>query len=384
MTQAQIRETWGNTARPRWTEFAVMGASAILLRAFLLLAAAAVYHKHFDNFAEVSDGHSYIAYARALCGEKNFLTDYDRRVFIGYSLVIAGVHLLGIPASVAAIALSWVAAGAACVMTAVLARSRRVGWAMVCLTPHFLLYSSVAMNEALLLACCAAGLLLAVTGLSYDLPRKDLRRWLYPLFGGLILGFAGLVRPFACFAVAGFLVHAYRSRQYRALLIVAVVAVAVVAAGFVGLQLVTGDALQGIKVYRNDPGAYHGELYTWPFKSLITRSIDHHVALAKKAYVWAYVVIDILAIVLLSRSFAHRWKQRRDRIDLFWVWLVGNTIAILCIGSIWGFEAFHRFSSWALPAELFALTPILPRRVWSWSVVAAASFEIALYSINRN
>ena len=383
MTQVQIRDAGVNSVRPAIGEFFAMGLAAILLRVLLLVAAAIVFHKSFHSFTQVSDGPSYIAYARAMLGDRNILTDYDRRVFIGYPLVIAAVHLLGVPWDLAAMGSTWIAAGIATVMAAIVTRSRRVGWAMVGLTPHFLLYSSVAMNESLLLACCVGGLELALKGIEPD-SRSIKNGWICLLLGGLVLGFGGVVRPFACFAVAGFLVHAIRQRRWGAAVIVAVTAAAVVGAGALGLYLVTGDALQGIKVYRDNPGAYHGELYAWPFKSLIIHSLHGNVPKAKLIYVWAYVLVNLAAVAMLTSRLLKTRNQKRERIDLFWMWLTGNTTAILCIGSIWGFEAFHRFSSWALPAELFALLPILPRRIWTWSVVTVESFAIALYSIHRN
>ncbi len=383
MTQIDLREpAVAATTLPGKGEFLAMGVCAILLRLVLLAATMITFHRSFASLAEIADGHSYIAYARAMLGEKGVLTDFDRRVFPGYPLAIAGVRLLGFSFPLAAMGVSWVSTALASVFAALLTGSRRVGWGMVCLTPHYLLYSSIAANEPILLLCCTGGLVLAMRGIDGDQPVGRGLIWL--ICGGLVLGFGGVVRPFACFAVAGFLVHAARQRKWLAAVVVSVASMMVVGAGMVGLWLFTGDALQGAKTYRDNPRAYGGELYSYPFKSLIHHSLHGHVPVAKLLYVWVYVVVNLGAIVMITHRLVAQRRHPPDRTDLFWTWLVFNTLAILCVGSVWGFEAFHRFNSWALPAELLALLPFLPRRTWTWMAVATGSFAIALYSINRN
>jgi hypothetical protein len=366
-------------ASPR--DLAMMAMSAVAIRVLVLVLCAAVYHKPFVWFAHISDGPSYLAYARAILGDSSAMTEYDRRVFVGYPLLIAGVHLLGVPLVWAAYGIDWVSSAVAAVVSAILTRNRRLGWAMVCLTPHFLLYSSIAMTEAPLLALDLGGILLALWAIDRELP--DRRRWLYPLLGGLLLGYAGVVRPFACFAVAGVMAHALLRRNWRAAAIVAVASAGVVALAGIGLQLATGDALHNVKVYRDNPQAYDGEMFTYPFKSLIHQTLAGGVTPFKAAYIWSYVALNLAAVALLAR----RWFKQRDpqlHNGLYFIWLTGNTVAILCIGSRWGFHAFHRFSGWALPAELVCFMPILPRRVWIWLLVAAASVVIAVGSMMRN
>src|SRR5205823_3442675 len=96
--------------------------------------------------------------------------------------------LAGVPVTIAALGVSWLSSAAAAVLSALLFRDRRIGWAMAIIPPSFLTYSTLAMSEASLLALVALGM--------YCVVRRDAL-----VAGALALGFAGLVRPVACFAV---------------------------------------------------------------------------------------------------------------------------------------------------------------------------------------
>jgi hypothetical protein len=349
-----------------------MAIAAVLLRVALIFAASRLYHVPFTSLASHGDGKSYQAVARAISGQPQAASSFDRRVFPGYPLFIAMAHLTGVSWALAALGVNWTAAGIAAPLAALVCRDRRVGWAMVILTPHYLLYSSLAMSESLLLALCLAGQFAAARG--------------RPLIGGLALGLGGIVRPVACFAVAGAIFSAARQRDWRKAALVAVASAAVVAVAALVIHQLTGDALSNLKTYRDDPRAYNGELFTYPFKSLLTTPQVMRVPLWKIAYIWAYVLATLAAMGVLAVRWWQKWHSGQpDTVEsLMLPWLVGNTCLILCVGNIWGFQAFHRFSAWALPPMLFAFAPILPRRRATWCVVAAGSAAIALASIMRN
>jgi hypothetical protein len=52
--------------------------------------------------------------------------------------------------------------------------------------------------------------------------------------------------------------------------------------------------------------------------------------------------------------------------------VVGNTAFVLCIGSVWGFRHFPRFTIPAAPAMFWTIRNLLPSR-WGWWIVIAAA-----------
>ena len=341
---------------------------AIFVRIAAISLASAIYHRPFASWSTTGDGGSYIAIARAMIGDRSLLGAFHQRVFPGYPALIVLAHLLIPSWPLAAMALSWISTAAAAVMAAVLARDGRVGWAIALLPPHFLLYTSIAMNEGVMLALCLAAILLTVRGPSHG------------VIIGLLFGVACIVRPMACFAGLGYLAYAIPRLRYRQIVLVGVTCLAVAGGGFLLIQHAIGNALQAVHAY--DSG-YGGEIITWPFKSLIFTPLYEHVPPAKIAYIWLYVIATLLAVGVMIRASIRQWSMV-DVTTLLTVWLASNTLFVLCTGATWGFEAFHRFACWALPAICVAYLPILPRRWWAWVGLGAASFAIAVVSLPRN
>src|SRR5206468_1683361 len=129
------------------------------------------------------------------------LSAFDRRVFVGYPGIIAAISVLGLSLPTASLIVNWLCAGLAASLSALLYRDARVGWVLVFFPPSFLTYSTLAMTEATLLAFTLGGLLLTRRG-----------RW---LAGGILLGYAGLVRPVACFAVLGLMAERWWQGKRR-------------------------------------------------------------------------------------------------------------------------------------------------------------------------
>jgi hypothetical protein len=224
------------------------------------------------------------------------------------------------------------------------------------------------MSEAPLLAFTLVGLVLIVG-----------KR--HAVFGGILLGFAGLIRPMACFAVVGVMLALLSQRRVREMLISAACAAAIIASGAIALHLLSGDALRGVRIYHNSPRTYGGEIFALPFQSLITTPAREHVSVGFVVYIYAHVVIVLSACVLLV------WRALRRSstvgLDLLaFGWLAGNTLFQLCIGSGWGFRHFPRFAIPAQPALFWALHPYLPRRAWPWLVAGGGVFYMAVECVN--
>ena len=345
--------------------------AAMALRIAVVGCVLTHYQVSVGDYARKGDGESYIRYAKAMLGNASEMTEYDQRVFPGYPLMIAGLHLAAVPFPLAALGIDWVAAALAAAMAAVLFRDRRVGWAMVMLIPHYLMNSSMAMTEAPLLALTLAGLLL-IRG-----------RWF--VMAGVIFAIAALVRPMACFAVLGGIAYCVVMGWTRKGILCAVISAIVLGAGVGLMHLWTGDALRGVRIYHDAPGAYAGHMIVWPFESLIMTPIRERVPGWKIPYIWIHVAIVIGACVACLWGLVRR-KVVGERLGLMAVaapWLVGNTLFVLCIRSGWGFNHFPRFCIPAQPALFFVLRPVLPRHWGWWGLFALASFLTAVLTVMR-
>jgi hypothetical protein len=352
---------------PRRSELLAVAIVTIAFRVAVFFTVTQHFGVSLEKYTSKGDTSSYVAYARAMLGDSRGMTDYDRRVFPGYPTMIAALGTLRVRLAWAALGITWVSAGVAASAAMKLFNDRRIGWAMVALIPHYPINSSLGMTEAPLLALTLAGLLLA---------RKSSGS------GGAVLGLAGLIRPVACFAVAGAIAaEAVRSRR-RSSVVIGFAAILIVGLGVAILQLATGDALRGARVYANDPGAYAGQMIVWPLKSLIFTPVYYSVSPARVAYTWAHVVVTLTGCVILARRCMRHDRKELDVLSL--VWLAGNTAFITCIGSYWGFQHFPRFMIPALPALFWAFRDVLPSRWYVWAVVIAAMFWPTVLGVNAS
>lgn len=350
-----------------------MAVASLLLHLLICVTVCTRAHLPLDHYARLYDGNSYIITAEAMCGDRTEFNDYHGRVFPGFPALIALVHLTGLPFAVAAIGIDWISAAASAVLAAKLFNDRRIGWAMVFLIPHYLMNSALAMSEAPLLAFTLAGLILA----------RDRRI----AAGGACLGIACLIRPMACFALLAFVLAELAAGQkpmrvrFIRISLFCAAAVAVVLGGLVWMHHWRGSALAGLRYAAASPNTYGGDLFAWPFHALATVPNQRHEPPARVAYIWAHVVLVLGACGAMLRLLfrrPHNWDFR-DALAAPWLWT--NTLFILCIGNIWGFECFHRFTIPALPAMFWAIRNILPRRIVGWSILAMMSTLVAVLTL---
>lgn len=348
-------------------------AGAFLFRILIFLVSSGIYHISLEAFAAKGDGASYIACAKAILGDSSSFTDYDRRVFPGYPALIALAHLTGLSFPLAALLVDWICAGLAAAFARLLFGDARIGWAMVLLLPHYLGNSTLAMSEAPLLAFTLGGLLLAMNDRA--------------VAGGVMLALASFIRPMACFAIAGLVASLLMDRRYRQTLIIAVSGIVVMGLGFAALHYFTGDALRGIRIYRESPRAYTGQIFEWPFHALLTVPRREHVGWGFVVYIYAHVLVVLAGCGMIGwkvlggriEDTGKQGTRALDRIAL--VWLVGNTVFQLCIGSTWGFRHFTRFAIPSQAALFWALCPVLPKVRWPWWVAAAGLSVLGVASV---
>jgi hypothetical protein len=367
---------------PRASDLLEIFLASLAVRVFALAFALLAFHVPFEEYAGKGDGDSYQRYAAAICGHPSSLTEYDTRVFPGYPALLALVHkTTRLPFAVAGLAVTLVSAALAASLSAALFEDIRIGWAMVALVPHWPINSSLIMGEAPLLALLTSGLLLGLKGSS-----DSSHPW-RTAAAGVLLGTAGLVRPVACFAVLGLMLAELHRRRLMRAASVGALAAAVVGTGMFLLHRAFGDALHGVRVYASSTHAYGGQIFRWPFESLVTVPLRSQVPLGQVIYIYLHVVLTLVGCArLTSRAVAARTDTARSgesvadpctaSIDLAAAaWLVGNTLFVLCIGSGvagWGFHHFPRFMLPALPAFFWAFRDLLPRRPLVWLLIVVA------------
>ena len=364
-----------NSLAPTPTDFAVIVVLSLLTRLICSLAGMHLMHLTAPQYAiHLGDGYSYLNYARYLVGQRQGVEAFDLRLFPGTPMLIALLYRIGVPLTAAGLGLTLVSSAVANALGAAVAKDRRVGWAMVALTPDWLISGSSVASEAPLLAFTLLGLWLVL--------RKH-QSWLATTCGGLLLGFAGTIRPVACFAVIGYLLYAARFRLWRHAVVVATTSAAVVGAAMLFMHFRMGDALHGVKIYARDSNAYGGQLLWFPGRSLLTTPFWYPVPRIKIVLVWGEALVLLFTCVVAVRNYRRRDADRFDLLSM--PWLIGNTLFLLCVGNHWGFNIFKRLTLPALPAELGTLRRWNPRWLpYAWPLVGAASMAVAIVLIVRH
>jgi hypothetical protein len=371
------------TNDPSRRDLVIIALLAIAVRVALVAATRIYTGWSLTEIANLHDGPSYLRVAAGMLDPTAVVAHLDRRVFLGYPALIAAAGLARVPLPIAALAISWLASGVVAVTAAQVFTDRRLGWALVFFPPSFLIFSSLAMSEASMLALIGVGL--------YFIIRRE-----WYVAGALALGCAGLIRPVACFAVASVLavighrwllerrevlrIHKiqphYETKvgreQLRAATLVSLISGTVVAAGFGALHVWRGDALEGVRIYASSQDTFGGQVLSWPFRSLIMTPLNTAVPLWKVGYVWSYVLFVVVGCVLAGRRlWMSRQSEKFELALLAGVWLFGNTMFVLCTGSVWGFHYFDRHMLAAVPALLWAYTDVFPNRWALWLGIGA-------------
>ncbi|HTG35229.1 MAG TPA: hypothetical protein VLB76_20105 [Thermoanaerobaculia bacterium] len=352
-------------------ELLAMAVLAVGLRVVLFAVATGLTGTTFSDYARAADGYQYIANARAWLGPDAEFAAHPLfgRFFPGYPLLMAGLHLLGIPFAAAALLPSWLAAGAVAVLCALYFKDRRVGWAMAALTPSYVFSGSLICSEVMCLLGSIAGLQLA---------RKD-----KSLAAGVAFGLGGLFRPVAVFAMFGAVAaDLLAERRLRRPTILTAAAGLTVAAGLAAVQWRFGDALMSVRQYTG-AAAYGDHLTTWPFKALITIPLTSHVPAWKLAFVAAHLIAVLGGCALAVRQWLRAAGPERYLAAVAGVWLLANTLYVVSIGGFWGFHDFPRFLVPALPPLFFVYRRILPARLWAWPAFGALSVILSIEPTTR-
>jgi hypothetical protein len=361
MTPADIPDDAPRLApRTLW----LLALIAVAVRAAYVLVSTRLRGISISDYAFYGDGWEVVAYARWIAGQGPVPPVGATRFLPGLPATLALFLRAGIPLTLASLAFQWLCAALFTTATAALYRDWRVGLATALLIPDVLLITGgLNSTEAPMLAFATLGVLCAVRG--------------RPVPAGVLLGLAGAYRPMACFAVLGYFCYAASRRQWGRAAIVAVLSAGVVGIAVLGMKLLFGDPLRAARVYATTPAGFNGRMFEWPLKSLLFTPFYYPVRPAKIVLVWAHVVVLFVACGLLIRRAAS--ADRRAPLDLLSLpWLLGNTLFVLCIGGIWGFQGLPRYIAAGVPPMFDALRQWLPRRWGWWAVLGGASFVVAV------
>ncbi|HUP25813.1 MAG TPA: glycosyltransferase 87 family protein [Thermoanaerobaculia bacterium] len=341
------------TARGATRCGASFAALAIGLRVALMAAALGLAGASAAELASLHDGRSYQTIAEALGSAEQLrgLPAEVRRLGPGYP-ALARAAAVALPLPLAALVVPVLAAGAAVWLLSALGASRWTVAYFAVFTPSWVLFSGTAMSEAPFLALSLAGVLLW---------RRD-----RPVWSGLVLGGATLVRPVGALVFASHWLLSRRRRGVRAS-IPALVAFAVLPGAWaVASWWLWGNPLQ-------QPASYIAKDLSWPLHSLLVGLGQPWHDPLKAGQVVLALGLAFLGAIGLRR----RWQATGDPERLAeGAWLVSHVCFYLLLPSSWVFECLPRFLVSCLPPILLGLEPWLPRR--RAAVVAAGAGSLAL------
>ncbi len=364
----------GVTARELW----LIAVAAIAVRMVMSLATILITGDDWRTFAELRDGEQFMAFAQAWIDPDVAVDDYTLRLFPLQPLLTGLLHAAGVPLTTAAVTPSWLLAGLAAALSAMLFRDRRVGWGMVLLTPTWLINSSLISNEPLMLTLTLIGGLMLVR--RDRIGETGRLGWPRSTIGGVSFGLAGLARPVAVFGALGAFAASVIRGDWKRGVATGVIAVIVLGVGLAVVRARFGSAFVSYAGYTSHEQAYGGGMFTWPFHALLTVPGRDGVPLWKIGWIWAHVGLVLLGCVLAAVQL---WRADgagdRGRAHLAFWWLIGNTIFVLCLEGRWAFGEFHRFIVPALPPLLYVGRGLLPTgRWWWWLPLGGASIALGL------
>ncbi|MEQ1885613.1 MAG: hypothetical protein ABL967_11170 [Bryobacteraceae bacterium] len=300
---------------------------------------------------------------------------WDERVFPGWALLITPWNLVGsLDAGIIVMAALFGALVPFVVLR--LTNDEGVAFASSVLPPVWIMQSSLGMSEPAYLFFVLAAILFAIRG--------------NVTLGGILMGFAALIRPTALFPWLGVFVYLLATSDNRRLIIKWVFWSGLVAS----LTLAINFALYGapfrqLQQYANLPnisesaqvsglssGGY-GHL-GFPFKALVLTPFFLQVPLWKVFYIWGNAIFVLWASVRAYTS----WKSG-GLSTVFAIWAITNTAFIVSTGPYWGFHSFDRYALWAMPAYLYFFREFLPKQTSRWVAIATLSTLFALRPVLR-
>ncbi|HEX8325880.1 MAG TPA: hypothetical protein VF595_18390 [Tepidisphaeraceae bacterium] len=301
------------------------------------------------DVAILGDGASYISVGQQLAGGPEAMR-YDRRVFLGFPLVIAGAIRLGMEPQIFSLVFCTVAWAAFLVLMSHLLGDYGYGVVAAVFPPTMVLDTTMVMNEQLTLLLSVAGLILALRGGRVEL-----------VVAAALIAYATLVRPVAVFTGAGAAVGVYRAfGMKRSLAFCVALAVSGLAIHGLVTQLYW-SIFESSQIYRTEEGAYgsSGSLFTYPYGSFVMAIRNGE--LAQQAFLFK-CGIALAGIVCLALLVRRAWRCPTPLHLALVTWGLCGYAFVICIGSFWGARIHPRGLTWILPCLIAPVVPLIPRR----------------------
>ena len=240
-----------------------------------------------------------------------------------------------------------------------------------------------------MLALLLAGMLLVLSG--------DANISIWRAAGaGTLMGLALLFRPMACFGLGATIVCCLLLKKWKSTVVLVCAALVIFVIAMFWQGHWRGDLLANFRYQAHSPAAYGGHLLDWPLRSILIDPFERKIPASRIAYIGLHALIVFTACVrAVSKIFriTRQWIiqphysvviTNENRLTFFaGLWLLGNTLFVISLGSPWGFECFHRFTIPAAPALWWFLRPILPRNTWPWLLIAMISAGIAIATVGN-
>lgn len=316
-----------------------------------------------NDFATMGDGYSYVTVGQQLAGGPE-AARYDRRVFLGVPLIIAGAIRVGLEPQIFSLILCSVAWVAFLIALSHLLGDYCYGIVAAVFPPTLVLDTSLVGTEQVMLLLETGAFLLAARGRTSGI-----------LFAAALIAYATLVRPAAIFAGGGLLIGLYQLFGLKRGLTFAV-ALALMTLGI--HAVVTHyywSIFESSRIYQTEQGAYGsaGHLFTYPYGSFVMAVQNGELAQRAFLFKLTFCVAGLACIILLVRRTILRPSPLNLAIG---AWGVCGYVFVICIGSFWGARIHPRALSWTLPCLIAPVIPLFPRRGFGLIAVGMAAFSL--------
>ena len=339
---------------------------ALLLRVAGIVLTLQIAQVSLPYYLEIHDGRDYIAFARAL--DNSTLRQSRQWVnvrFPGFPLAVYVLGLiLGKAWGMAALVLNIGGALAAIYLFDRIFQNR---WATLWFSifpPSWFLFTSLNATEGFFLFANLWGIYLIWN-------RKRIH------LGYVILGISALVRPFAVFVIAAFLLGDFlRKRSWRVTLPALLCSLPMLL-WFGFCRIYYGSFFHNVNQYAD---IWDYRVFDWPFKALILHSLENP-RILKLCLVWGTVLFSVVAAFHAVRNWLH--EIRSDKWFVLAFWQIFSCLFYFSLSSSNPFTSIDRYILTALPAQIASLGSWIPKRKIFFYIIAIPTMMIVVYW-NRN
>jgi len=335
---------------------------ALILRIAAVCLTLPIAHVNLADYVQIHDGRDYVAYARAL--DTSTLRQAHHWVTVRFPGFPVAVYFLGL-----IMGKSWGLAalilniGGALFAIYLFDKIFKHRWATLYFSifpPSWFLFSSINATE---------GFFLFVNLLGIYLIWNRAR----PCAGYLILGISALVRPFAAFVIAALLISELLRGERLKRLTYAILAALPMLIWLSFCRLYYGSFFHNVDEYSQ---IWNRQVFDLPFRALIRSSI-HSRDIPKLALVWGTVAFGILAALLAFRN----WLD--ERTSLKWTtlasWQILSLLFYCSLASSNPFTSIDRYILTALPAQMFSVSDLIPKKRGIFYIAAILTLLIVLH-----